>query len=155
MFKRIIARIKRYIRTLLGCYYIKLKAVLIEESNMGLLYRVFLPEATAPDVVVRELEVSLDGVSSVLQLSPGDPFVDLQPISDGVVVSVRARDTDDAGNVSDWGEALTFTARDTIVPTPPGAPATKLLGEVEDSIPAPDPAPSIPAEDPEPPPEEL
>ena len=123
---------------------------------MGLLYRVFLPEATAPDVVVRELELSLDGVPSVLQLPPVISYLDLAPVSEGVVVSVRVRDTDDAGNVSGWGETLTFVARDTIVPTPPGAPATKLLGEVGDWVPPPpvEPTPEpTPAPEPEPEPE--
>ena len=116
---------------------------------MGLLYRVFLPEATAPDVVVRELELSLDGVPSVLQLPPVISYLDLAPVSEGVVISVRVRDTDDAGNVSGWGGTLTFVARDTIVPTPPGAPATKLLGEVSDWAPPPPPPPVEPTPEPE------
>ena len=83
---------------------------------MGLKYRVYLPEVGASDVVSREVSLSVDGEDSILQVSADNPFVDLPVLLEGVVVSLAVRDTDDAGNVSDWSEVYTFYTRDTIRP---------------------------------------
>lgn len=156
MIRRILARIRRFIlKTFFSCYSPKgIKSVfLIGECEMGLLYRAFLPEVVDGDVVSREVGLSVDGVLSILRVPLIDKFVDLPAITEGATVAVKLRDTDDAGNVSEWSEEVIFTAKDTIPPNKPGAPSMKLLGEVADSIPPPvEPEPEL---TPEPEPEPL
>lgn len=142
----ILAGLKRVIKTFFGCYLPKgvTKIQLIGEKNMGLLYRAFLPEAVDSDVVSREVGVSVDGVSSILRVPVESKFVDLPAIAEGASVAVVLRDTDDAGNVSEWSEEVSFIARDTIPPNKPGAPSLKLLGEVSDPVsPEPEPEPVV------------
>lgn len=153
-YKRInalLAMVKRFIyKTLLGCYPPKgiIKAELLQEINMGLKYRVYLPELGDVDVVYRELGLSVNGEVSILRVSADAPFVDLPVLPEGVVITITVRDTDDAGNVS-WSEPYTFHTRDTIRPRRPGAVKIELLDEVADPV-SPEPEPPTPDPDPEP-----
>jgi hypothetical protein len=126
----IIAMVKRFIyKTFFGCYKKEIKIYLIGENLMGLKYRVYLPELGASDVVSREVSLSVDGEDSILQVSADNPFVDLPVLLEGVVVSLAVRDTDDAGNVSDWSEVYTFYTRDTIRPRYTLFPQETLLDQ--------------------------
>ncbi len=148
MIKTILAMVKRFIyKTFFGCYKKEIKIYLIGENLMGLKYRVYLPELGASDVVSREVSLSVDGEDSILRVSADNPFVDLPVLAEGVVVSLAVRDTDDAGNVSDWSEVYTFHTRDTIRPRRPGSVKVELLDEVAD------PTPPAPEPEPEPEPE--
>ena len=149
-FKLILAKIKRFIRTFFFCYSRKrIRVYLIKERDMGLVYRVYLGELGASDVVSREVSYSVDGVTSVIVIPANAESVDLPPINEGVVVEIAVRDTDDAGNVSDWSVPYIFSTRDTIRPRMPGAVKLELLDEVPSPAPEPDPPPQ-PTPDPEP-----
>ena len=113
---------------------------------MGLNYRVYLSELGDVDVVSREISLDADGEISILRVSAADKFVDLPTLPEGVVISLAVRDTDDAGNVSDWSKVYNFHTRDTIRPSQPGAVRVELLAEVSDPVPKPEPEP-----EPEPP----
>lgn len=122
---------------------------------MGLVYRVYLGELGASDVVSREVSYSVDGTTSVIVVPASAESVDLPPINEGVVVEIAVRDTDDAGNVSDWSVPYIFSTRDTIRPRMPGAVRLELLDEVPSPDPLPQPTPDPlpqPTPDPEPPP---
>lgn len=91
-----------------------------------LIYKLTLPPPAAPDVRVRELEKTIDGV-----VQPLEVVTDGQEIgfADGAFVSLRIRDTDDAGNVSEFSPPLDIVATDTIAPGRPDAPSLELLRE--------------------------
>lgn len=133
----------KYLKFLIGSFSKKgkLEYKLIEENEMGLVYNVFLPANETPDVVKRTLKVSVDGVDKLVEVEPSVSLVTLDPIKDNSSVVLTLQDTDDAGNVSEWSEPLSFTALDTIVPSAPGKISVKLISEVADPAPAPEPAP--------------
>lgn len=154
----ILAGLKRVIKTFFGCYYPKgiEEVELLGEDDMGLNYRVYLPELGDVDVVSREISLDVDGEVSILRVSATDKSVDLPTLAEGVVVSLAVRDTDDAGNVSDWSEVYNFHTRDTIRPSRPGVVKVELLAEVSDPVPsAPEPEPPAPEPEVEPDPEDL
>lgn len=153
--KDILAMIKRFIyKTFFSCYKKrKIRAYLIKEREMGLVYRVYLGELGASDVVSREVSFTVDGASSSVTVPANTAFVDMPPVNEGVVIAISVRDTDDAGNFSVWSEPYTFSTRDTLAPKMPGAVRLELIDEVANPAPspAPDPEPT-PTPDPEPPP---
>jgi len=120
---------------------------------MGLVYRVFLPELGASDVVSRELKVNVNEDVKIGGIGIDVPYVDLPPVKEGDLVKVSIRDMDESNNYSEWSEETSFIARDVIPPRSPLAPAVKLVAEVDDPVePEPDPTP-VP--EPEPTPEVL
>ena len=76
---------------------------------MGLKYRAFFPPVGAPDVVYRELRVVVDGVESILRVSADKNSAELPVVGEGVRVGLAVRDTDDAGNTSEWSESCLLT----------------------------------------------
>lgn len=102
---------------------------------MGLVYRVFVPATLDSDVVKRTLDVN----GNAIDVPVNATYIDLPPVLDGSIVTVKLQDTDDAGNSSEWSSPLVFTARDTLIPATPQGLTTKLVAEVPDEIaPAPE-----------------
>lgn len=121
---------------------------------MGLIYNAFLPEVVDVDVVKSVLKVSVDGVETLVDVEKGKTFVELAPVKDGALVGLSVQSVDDAGNVSDWSDVFEFTAVDTIIPVKPGMVSVKLIAEVADPAPEPEPTPEpTPEPAPEPTPE--
>lgn len=104
---------------------------------MGLIYQVNLSDVLSPDVVYRELEVHVNGESTIYKVGVKDKTFVLPPMNEGVTVSLLVRDIDDAGNVGDWSEPYNFDTKDTIKPKTPGAVTVTLLEEVADVVEAP------------------
>jgi hypothetical protein len=94
---------------------------------MALVYTITLPAPGAPDVVSRELHVSLDGGTESVQPLPGNALSATVTVNEGQAVDVYLVDVDDAGNSSPNSPTLTFTASDTI---PPPAPTALAIGGV-------------------------
>lgn len=91
-----------------------------EEMIKMLTYKLTLPPATAPDVVKWELGTTVGtDAESVAETTDGSSI----QFNDGDQVSLRVRETDSAGNVSEWSDAFSFTAADTLPPSQPGAPS--------------------------------
>jgi len=103
---------------------------------MGLIYEVVASHDH--DVVVREIEVHVNGEISTYTTGVKENYV-LPPMDEGVNVTIKIRDQDDAGNWSDWSEPYTFDTKDTIKPKMPGAVAVNLIEEVGDAEPSPEP----------------
>ena len=109
---------------------------------MGLVYKASLPPLGAPDVVVRTLELTVDGVKEFINVVPADSkSIELPPVKEGATVKIRLEDIDDRGNASLWGADVTFVSADTIAPPAPGRVGVELVSEVTDKVePAPAPA---------------
>jgi hypothetical protein len=103
---------------------------------MGLIYEVVASHDH--DVVVREIEVHVNGEIFTYTTGVKENYV-LPPMNEGVNVTIKIRDQDDAGNWSDWSEPYTFDTKDTIKPKMPGAVAVNLIEEVGDAEPSPEP----------------
>lgn len=104
---------------------------------MGLVYRCMLPELGGSDVVSRELKLVVDGEVQFLPVDISSRIFDLPPVREGASVTLSVRDTDDAGNISEWSDESSFTARDYFPPKKPGCVNVKLIAEVEDVKPEP------------------
>lgn len=88
-------------------------------------YKLTLPPATASDVTKWELEATVNGTATTSDVTDGMTL----DYNSGDVVSLKLREYDDVGNVSEWSDPLDFTAADTIPPSKPGQPAVQLVGE--------------------------
>lgn len=105
---------------------------------MRLVYRCMLPELGGPNVVSRELKLVADDEVQFLPVGISSRIFDLPPVKEGASVTLSVRDTDDEGNVSEWSDESSFTARGYFPPKKPGCVNVKLIGEVEDVKPEPD-----------------
>jgi hypothetical protein len=102
-------------------------------------FNIVLPPVGAPDVVVRELTISIEGKDTIVQNV--DPIVTI--ISDlsgpqGAEVSVSLIDVDDAGNRSAQANASIILA-DNFGPSTPDQIGFELTGEVHVADSAPEP----------------
>lgn len=93
-----------------------------------LVYKILLPDATAPDVVSWDLAATVNGGPEAISTVTDEQEFEF---NDNDVVTWRVRQVDDATppNVSDWGPEFAFTAADTIAPPEPGAPGAELVRE--------------------------
>lgn len=138
----ILRLLKRLLCRLLGlsCPAIpKIKLNLDRETNMGLVYRLFLSKPEDSDVVKRVVDLKVNGVSSILEVNSDILTYDLPPVDDNSEVEISVKNVDDAGNESDWSDPIKFVALDTIVPVAPHGLSVKLVAEV--STPTPEPLP--------------
>lgn len=111
------------------------------ESNM-LKFYLSLPAKGAPDVVARELLVSVAGAEPALYVLEADAAQSPEFAgSDNDSVAGTLVDIDDAGNRSGASE-FSFVLVDTIPPATPGAVGLVVTEEVVD----PTPEPEVPAE---------
>jgi len=110
------------------------KVRIYKETPMGLVFNAFLPEVVDGDVVKKTVKVVVDGDVKLIEVAKDVFTVELPPVKDNAEVSVSVSHTDDAGNVSDFGQELVFIAVDTIVPATPGLVSVKLLAEVADPV---------------------
>lgn len=128
--------ILRFIRVLLFKYTYKpdqVKIYIVRGDKMGLVYKASLPPLGAPDVVVRTLELTVDGVKEFINVVPPSlKTVELPPVKEGATVSIRLQDIDDRSNASLWGSDVTFVSADTIAPPAPGQVSVELVSEVSD-----------------------
>lgn len=118
------------------------KAVKIVSSKPGIVLPIFkdgendmlkfylaLPEKSAPDVVGRELTVSVAGGEPVVYTLAGDVAQSDEFVgADNDIVTGTLVDVDDAGNKSQPSEFY-FTLLDTIPPATPGAVGIVVTGE--------------------------
>lgn len=101
---------------------------LLREINDMLIYGIAPATPTVQDVVSHELAVSVDGgVPTNHTVAPGGS-IELA-LADNATATVAQVDIDDAGNRSELGAPLTFTASDTLPPPAPGVPTVQLLRE--------------------------
>jgi hypothetical protein len=113
------------------------------ENNM-LKFYLSLPAKGAPDVVSRELLVSIAGAEPALYVLQGDAAQSPEFAgSDNASVVGNLVDVDDAGNRSPASE-FEFVLVDTIPPATPGAVGLVVTEEVADPTPEPE-APVEPA----------
>ena len=119
----------------------KVVIYIIRGDKMGLVYKASLPPLGAPDVVVRTLELTVDGVKEFINVVPVDSkSIELPPVKEGATVSIRLSDIDDRQNASLWGADVTFVSADTIAPPAPGQVSVELVSEVADAA---EPAPAL------------
>jgi hypothetical protein len=91
-----------------------------------LIYALSLPPAGAPDVVLRELTVTVNGAArEPIAVADGHEL----GFAQGDAVGLVLVDVDDAGNRSQPSPALEFVATDTLPPPPPGDLGVALLRE--------------------------
>ena len=107
---------------------------ILGENKMGLVYVAYMPPVEDADLVKRELGVTVDGVTTVMDVELGVESVELDPVADNALVSLVLRGVDDAGNVGDWSDPYEFTAVDTIFPVKPGMVSVKLDREIADPV---------------------
>jgi hypothetical protein len=102
---------------------------LLGEDNGMLRYQLVAPEPGAPDVISRELTITVNGTEDqVLEFAhPGD--TPQFTVDDNAEVALTLIDTDDAGNRSTPSPTYTFTATDSVAPPAPGALGVQALGE--------------------------
>ena len=101
---------------------------------MGLLYKVILPPLTAPDVVVRSLEIVTNGNKNIVGISPVDlEEYELPPLNKGDVVSLRVSDIDARQNAYLWTDAVVFVAANSLNSSPTDALSVVALTEPETS----------------------
>lgn len=101
-----------------------------EEFDNMLVFTAELPPPGAPDVVLRELElVVAGGAPEILDVTAGP--VEFR-VPEETEFTIRLRETDDVGNVSEWSDPFTDVAHDTIAPPKPGAFGVQLVREEED-----------------------
>lgn len=95
-----------------------------------LVYQVVLDPPADADVVKREAEVVIDGGEPTI-FDVTDPMADsaLVKVDQGQTAVLRARDTDDADNVSDWSPTFEFVGADKLKPSAPGVPGVMLIRE--------------------------
>jgi hypothetical protein len=121
----------------------KVVIYIIRGDKMGLVYKASLPPLGAPDVAVRTLELTVDGVKEFINVVPVDSkSIELPPVKEGATVKIRLEDIDDRGNASLWGADVTFVSADTIAPPAPGQVSVELVSEVTDKV-EPAPAPVV------------
>jgi hypothetical protein len=101
----------------------------IDMSDL-LVYKVSAPPPVDHDVVTRELEIIVDGLSDGTKSFAGNT-TDLGEIyaHQGAVVTLKLVDIDDAGNRSEPA-VLEFAAADTLAPAKPGEFAATLVREI-------------------------
>ena len=125
----------------------KVVVYIIRGDKMGLVYKASLPPLGAPDVVVRTLELTVDGVKEFINVVPVDSkYIELPPVKEGATVKIRLQDIDDRNNGSLWGADVTFVSADTIPPPAPGQVSVEVTSEVVDPVepsPAVEPEPSV------------
>ena len=94
----------------------------------SLLFVVYLPPKSAPDVVARELTVEINGSIQVLELDADSSEVPALSGPDGASVTLSLVDIDNAGNRS---EASVFSTelKDTIAPPKPGMLGLEVTAE--------------------------
>ena len=117
-------------------------------------FNVVLPPVGAPDVVVREIVISIDNQAILVQNLAADVTI-IRDLSgpQGSQVSVVLTDVDDAGNRSGQANA-SITLVDNFGPPTPDQLGFELTGEVHVADPAPEPEPEPePESEPEPEPE--
>lgn len=101
---------------------------LLREVNDMLIYGIAPAAPTVQDVTGHELSVSVDGGEPTVHPVALGGSIELA-VADNASVTVTQSDIDDAGNRSEPGAPLTFTANDTIPPPTPGVPTAELLRE--------------------------
>lgn len=130
--------ILRLIRVLLFKYTYKpdqVEVYIVRGDKMGLVYKAGLPPLGAPDVVLRTLELTVDGVKQFIDVVPPSlKTIELPPVKEGSTVSIRLQDIDDRSNASLWGADVTFVSADTIAPPSPGQVSVELVSEVADAV---------------------
>ena len=108
----------------------KITVQIIGENRMSdsLLFVVYLPPKSAPDVVARELTVEINGSIQVLELDADSSEVPALSGPDGASVILSLVDIDNAGNRS---EASVFSTelKDTIAPPKPGMLGLEVTAE--------------------------
>jgi hypothetical protein len=88
-----------------------------------------------PDVVKRELRFVIgDGEPQILDVTAGVPEI---RIPTGSEFTLQLRDTDEAGNASEWSDAVPLVARDTFGPHKAGAVGFDALRQEFEEEPAP------------------
>ena len=110
----------------------KLETLLLEETDMALVYKVLLPAVVDSDVVTRILNITVDGVSKSIEVAANAVDYTLSPVKEGALVELTIQDIDDVGNKSELSDVYSLVAHDTIVPTKPGQLHLKLVDEVPD-----------------------
>lgn len=109
-------------------------------------FNVVLPPIGAPDVVVREIVVSIDNQAILVQNLAADVTI-IRDLSgpQGSEVSVVLTDVDDAGNRSAQASASVILV-DNFGPPTPDQLGFELTGEVHVADPAPEPEPEAPVD---------
>lgn len=105
-------------------------------------FNIVLPPVGAPDVVVRELTISVEGKDTIVQ-NLDAVVTAIHDLSgpQGAEVSVSLVDIDDAGNRSPQVNATTILT-DIFSPPAPDQIGFELTGEVHSADPAPEPEPT-------------
>jgi hypothetical protein len=100
------------------------------ETSMAdvLLFVVYLPPKSAPDVVARELTVEIDGETQVLELDADSTQVSDLFGLEGSTVSLSLVDIDNADNRS-GASVFNTTLKDTIAPPKPGVLGLEVTAE--------------------------
>jgi hypothetical protein len=99
-----------------------------------IVFDVLLPPPAAPDVISRELGISISGQpAEVRSLGTADTLITGLKAPQGTTVSLSLVDVDDAGNRS-IPSYKTFEALDTIPPPQPGELGITITGEEAEPI---------------------
>lgn len=98
----------------------------VKEDDMMFKYTFTLPALGAPDVVKRNMHLTVDGVESLIELDPVLTEYEMVFEQDAIV-SMFLVDIDDAGNASANGTVLDFTVIDIV---PPAAPDAVIISDV-------------------------
>lgn len=108
----------------------KITVQIIGDNRMSdsLLFVVYLPPKSAPDVVARELTVEIDGNKQVLELDADASEVPALSGPDGASVTLSLVDIDNADNRSE-ASVLTVELKDTIAPPKPGMLGLEITAE--------------------------
>jgi hypothetical protein len=107
----------------------RLTLLTIGQNNMALKFKVVLPTELTPDVINRELTVTINGETQVQNVAKETAEVGDFEGPDGAIVELSLVDVDDAGNRSD-ASVLTTSLTDTIAPAKPGDLAMVVTAEV-------------------------
>jgi len=99
---------------------------------MGLVYALTLPVSSTHDVEKRVIKTSVNGVETYITIGFTDTRAVLHPVPEGASISITLQDIDNAGNCSEWSDALEFISKDTLPPPKPGQPTVVLASEVPD-----------------------
>ena len=114
--------------------------VVSEEGTM-LKFKVALPPPGAPDVVSRNLSLTIGDEETMMVTLPGSALESEEYIrAEGTVITGSLSDVDDAGNVSPARD-FSLTLVDTIAPPMPGEVGLTVTEELPDEVPDPDPLP--------------
>jgi len=123
---------------------------------MGLVYEVSLPVLSGGSVQGRVVEISVDGVKTAKTLHISDTVTRFPPIKAGANVILTLKNLDNAGNETDNGDPVSFTANinnKEVISDIMGVTLVDSWGEVAPE-PAPVPPPVVVEPEPEIPPVE-